>query len=87
MSSKKWNVKLTRQAERDLKYWRKTDEQVFQKCLQILKLLEVAPTNLNTPGHPEWLKGPLSGCMSRRITYLDRYVYQVLKKEKSIKVL
>ena len=64
MSSRNWEVRLTRQAERDLRYWQKKNV-----------------------GHPEWLKGKLAGCMSRRITWADRCVYQVLKKKKIIKVL
>jgi Txe/YoeB family toxin of toxin-antitoxin system len=87
MSSKIWIVKLTPQAEKDLRYWRKVNPNVFQKCLEILKLLELEPTNLETTGNPEWLRGAFSGCMSRRITKADRCVYQVLKKERIIKVL
>lgn len=82
-----WIVKLSRQAEKDLKYWRKRDIQIFQKCLHILQELKVNPTKLDTIGHPEWLKGKLKGCMSRRISRADRCVYQVLKKERIIKVL
>jgi len=87
MSSENWTVKLTRQAVKDLKHWRKANSKVFQKCLLILQELEIDPTNLETRGRPEWLRANLSGCMSRRITRADRCVYQVLKKEKIIKVL
>jgi Txe/YoeB family toxin of toxin-antitoxin system len=87
MSSQNWTVKLTRQAEKDLKHWKKTDVRIYQKCLHILKKLEKHPTNLENTGHPEWLKSSLSGCMSRRITQADRCVYQVLEEEKMIKVL
>lgn len=87
MSSRTWTVKLTRQAEKDLKHWKKTNQRVFKKCLQILCELKMDPTNLQTTGQPEWLKGNLSGCISRRITKTDRRVYKVLNKEKVIKVL
>ena len=87
MSLENWTVKLTPQAEKDLKYWRKTNQQVFQKCLKILKKLETNPIELGDVGHPEWLKGRLSGCMSLRITRVDRCVYEVIGKEKIIKVL
>jgi toxin YoeB len=82
-----WKVKLTPQSESDLRHWKKTNIKVFYKCLQILKELEKNPTNLDTIGHPEWLKGKLSGCMSRRITQKDRCVYQVIENERIIKVL
>ena len=87
MSSKNWTVKLTSQAEKDLKYWRETNRRVFEKCLQILQELKTNPTNLEATGRPEWLKGRLSGCMSKRITQADRCVYQILKKEMVVKVL
>lgn len=82
-----WIVKLTRQAEKDLKHWQKTNKNTFQKCLDILKQLETEPTNLQTVGQPEWLKGNLAGCMSRRVTKADRCVYEVLLKQRTIKVL
>ncbi|OQX08148.1 MAG: hypothetical protein BWK80_48500 [Desulfobacteraceae bacterium IS3] len=87
MSSVNWKVKLTPQAEKDLKHWKKTNQQIFKKCLQILKKLETEPTNLENTGHPEWLRGRLAGCMSRRITQADRCVYQVIEEDKIIKVL
>lgn len=87
MSSENWIVRLTRQAEKDLRHWQKANLKVFQKCLKILKELENNPTSLETTGHPEWLKGNLTGCISRRITQSDRCVYQVFEEEKIIKVL
>lgn len=82
-----WRVKLTNQVEKDLKHWKKINIKIFKKCVEILQELEVDPINLETTGQTEWLKGNLSGCMSRRITQTDRCVYQVLKEEKIIKVL
>ncbi|PIX17146.1 type II toxin-antitoxin system mRNA interferase toxin, RelE/StbE family [Candidatus Desantisbacteria bacterium CG_4_9_14_3_um_filter_40_11] len=76
MSLMNWGVKLSNQAEKDLKHWKKTNTKIFGKCLEILQELEVDPTSLETIGQPEWLKGSLSGCMSRRITQkeeLSRY--------------
>ncbi|MFQ5677281.1 MAG: Txe/YoeB family addiction module toxin [bacterium] len=70
-----------------MKYWQKTSKNTFQKCLDILKQLETEPTNLQTVGKPEWLKGNFTGCISRRITKADRCVYEVLEKQKTIKVL
>lgn len=82
-----WTVKLSRQAKTDFKFWKNSNVQIFQKCLDIMKQLETDPTNLKTVGNPEWLKGKLFGCMSRRITYADRCIYQVFGKSKIIKVL
>jgi toxin YoeB len=82
-----WLIKLTRQAEGDLKYWRRHDRATFDKCLELLKQLEADPTNLETSGHPEWLKGDLAGCMSRRINQSDRCVYEVLRDSQVIRVL
>ena len=81
-----WLVKLTRQAELDLKYWHRYDRATFEKCLELLKQLETDPTNLETVGHPEWLKGDLAGCMSRRINQSDRCVYEVLGDAHVIRV-
>jgi toxin YoeB len=82
-----WLIKLTRQAERDLKHWHRHDRVTFEKCLELLKQLETDPTNLETSGHPEWLKGDLAGCMSRRINQSDRCVYEVLGDMHVIRVL
>lgn len=87
MSSENWSVLLTPQAEKDLKFWQKTNPPIFRKCAQILQLLKTEPMNLDTVGNPEWLKGKLSGCMSRRISHADRCVYQIISKERIIKVL
>lgn len=82
-----WRVKLSSQAEKDLKHWKRTNAKILHKCLQILKEVENGPTNLETVGNPEWLKGNLSGCISREITKKDRCVYQVFKNNRMIKVL
>jgi toxin YoeB len=82
-----WQIRLTRQAEHDLKHWRKHDRATFEKCVELLNQLETDPTNLETTGHPEWLKGDLAGCMSRRINQTDRCVYEVLDGVKVIRVL
>jgi len=87
MSSKTWIVKLTRQAEKDLGYWAKNNPKIFDKCLHILTTLENDPLSMKTTGYPKWLKGELTGCMSRRITHADRCVYQVVKENRTIKVL
>lgn len=87
MSSRNWTVKLTSQAEKDLKFWHKNNRKVYEKCVEILRQLEADPINLQTTGKPEWLKGNLAGHMSRRITRVDRCVYEVIKDQKIIKVL
>jgi toxin YoeB len=70
-----------------LKHWHRTDRAIFEKCVALLKELEIDPTNLETTGRPEWLKGELTGCMSRRINQVDRCVYEVHADNQSIVVL
>jgi toxin YoeB len=82
-----WTVRLTTRAEKDLKHWHQSDRPTFEKCLKLLKELETDPTNLETTGRPEWLKGELAGCMSRRINQVDRCVYEVRSDRQLIKVL
>lgn len=82
-----WKVILTKQAFKHLQYWQTAEKGIYQKALEILELLKTQPLDLNTIGKPEWLKGNLAGCMSRRITQADRCVYRVYREEKIIQVL
>lgn len=56
-----------------------------EKALSLLKLLEDEP--FQTPPAYEKLVGDLSGAYSRRINIQHRLVYQVLEKERVVKVL
>ena len=69
-----WKILFERQANKDLKFWLKTNKKIYQKCLEIIAILKNEPTSLKTTGNPEWLKYEFSGCMSRKITQKDRCV-------------
>ena len=69
-------------AEKDLKYWKKTNRIVAKKITSLIKNIQTAPyTGL---GNPEQLKYKFSGCWSRRIDREHRIVYSVLEVEKTI---
>lgn len=59
----------------DYLYWQKTDKNVLKR---INLLIHSAMRNpFEGIGKPEFLKGNLSGCMSRRIDEEHRLVYKV----------
>ena len=71
-------IVLTKEAEKDLKYWKETNNKAIQK--RITKLLEsIVVTPFSGIGKPEALKHNLSGCYSRRINIEHRLVYKVVK--------
>ena len=78
-----WKLYFTRQAKKDA-------EKIKLAGLkpQVEKLLDVLKKDpfLKYPPH-EKLVGDLTGAYSRRITIQHRLVYQVLKKEKAVKIL
>lgn len=55
------------------------------KAQNLLKIIEINP--FQNPPKYEKLVGDLSGAYSRRINIQHRLVYQVLEKEKIVKVL
>jgi toxin YoeB len=55
------------------------------KVLQLLEILKINP--YQSPPPNEKLVGNLLGAISRRITIQHRLVYQVLEKEKVVKVI
>jgi len=55
------------------------------KCQHLLALISANPYQI--PPSYEKLVGDLSGCLSRRINIQHRLIYEVLEKEKIIKVL
>lgn len=78
-----WQLYYTRQAQKDA---RKLDSSGLKnKAQELLAIIEIDPYQ-NPPPY-EKLVGDLSGAYSRRINIQHRLVYQVLEKEKSIKVL
>jgi toxin YoeB len=78
-----WQVLFTRQAQKDAK-------KIAQVGLrrQAEALLEVLARNpFETPPRYEKLVGDLDGAYSRRINIQHRLVYQVLEKERIVKVI
>lgn len=81
--SKGWRVVYTPQAQKDA---RKLARSGLRPRAE--KLLEVlARDSFETPPPFEKLLGDLAGAYSRRINIQHRLVYQVLEKERVVKVL
>jgi toxin YoeB len=78
-----WRVVFTRQAQKDA---RKLNRAGLQpKTERLLELLRRNP--YGQPPRFERLVGDLTGALSRRISIQHRLVYQVLEKERVVKVL
>lgn len=60
----------------DLAWWVEADARIARKILGLVR--ECLRTPFTGTGKPEALKGPLSGCWSRRLTQEHRLVYLVL---------
>ncbi len=78
-----WQLYFTRQAEKDAPKLAAVG--LKSKAEALLKILETNP--FQNPPPYEKLVGDLSDAYSRRINIQHRLVYQVLPKEKSVKVL
>lgn len=78
-----WQLYYTKQAKKDAR--KLASSGLKNKAQELLKIIEQDPYQ-NPPPY-EKLVGDLSGAYSRRINILHRLVYQVLEKEKSVKVL
>lgn len=78
-----WRLVYTRQAQEDARKLAATG--LKDKAQTLLDILEANP--FQTPPPYEKLVGDLAGAYSRRINLLHRLVYQVLEKERVIKVL
>lgn len=80
---KRWRVVYTRRAARDAK--KLSSSGLRPKAEFLLDLLSEDP--FRKPPPLEKLIGDLAGAYSRRINIRHRLVYQVLKKERTVKVL
>ncbi len=78
-----WRLYFTKHAQKDAKKLAAAGLQ--DKAEELLKLLEKNP--YQTPPPYEKLVGDLTGAYSRRINVQHRLVYQILQKEKAIKIL
>ena len=79
----KWKLVYTRQAQKDAK--KLAASGIKEKARALLEVLEANPYQ-NPPPY-EKLVGDLAGAYSRRINIQHRVVYQVLEKERIVKVL
>ena len=80
---KAWQVVFTRQAQNDARKLYRAG--LRPKAERLLELLRRNP--YGQPPRFEKLVGDLTGALSRRISIQHRLVYQVLEKERVVKVL
>ena len=78
-----WQIFFTKQAQKDAR--KLASSGLKNKAQELLTIIKADP--FQNPPPYEKLVGDLSGAYSRRINIQHRLVYQVLEKEKSIKVL
>ena len=78
-----WRLYYTKQAQKDAR--KLVSSGLKKKAQEVLLIIEQDP--YQNPAPYEKLVGDLSGAYSRRINIQHRLVYQVLEKEKAIKVL
>lgn len=78
-----WELYYTKQAQKDAKKLNRSGLK-----LKVMGLLEIIKKNpYQIPPPYEKLVGDLSGACSRRINIQHRLVYQVIEKDKAIKIL
>jgi len=78
-----WRIVFTKQAQKDAK--KIAASGLRSKAEHLLSILQEDP--FQNPPPFEKLVGDLSGACSRRINIQHRLVYQVLEREKIVKVL
>ena len=78
-----WEIYFTKQAQKDAR--KLASSGLKEKAQELLQIIESNP--YQKPPPYEKLVGDLSGAYSRRINIQHRLVYQVLEKEKAIKIL
>jgi Txe/YoeB family toxin of toxin-antitoxin system len=79
----KWRIVFTKQAQNDAK--KLTAAGLRSKAERLLDILRENP--YQTPPPFEKLVGDLAGAHSRRINIQHRLVYEILNKEKVVKVI
>ena len=78
-----WNLAYSRFAVKDAQ--KIADAGLKDKAQALLQILEIDP--FQNPPPFEKLVGDLKGAYSRRINIQHRLVYEVFKKEKTVRVL
>lgn len=79
----RWRIVYTKQAQKDVK--KVAAAGLRNKAQALLEV--VAEDPFKSPPPFEELVGDLSGAYSRRINIQHRLVYQVLKEERTVKIL
>jgi Txe/YoeB family toxin of toxin-antitoxin system len=79
----KWRLVYTKQAQKDAA--KLAAAGLKEKAIELLDI--VAQNPFQTPPPYEKLVGDLTGAYSRRINVQHRLVYQVYRKERTVKVL
>ena len=79
----RWRLVFTRQAQKDAKKVAATG--LREKAQKLLDILAEDP--FQSPPPFEKLVGDLTGAYSRRINIQHRLVYQVLKNDRTVKIL
>lgn len=83
VASGPWKIVFTKQAQKDAKKIAKSNLRV--KVEDLLEVLKQDP--FKNPPPYEKLVGDLEGAVSRRINIQHRLVYEVLERERTVKVL
>ena len=78
-----WNLAYSKYAIKDAK--KLSGAGLKDKAQALLDILEVAP--LQNPPPFEVLVGVLKGAYSRRINIQHRLAYEILRKEKTVRIL
>jgi len=78
-----WKVLCTKQAQKDAR--KIADSGLQLKAEELIEILQSNP--FKKPPSYEKLVGDLSGAYSRRINIQYRLVYQILEKEKIVKII
>ena len=80
-----YKVKISREADEDLKRLQRHEPKVYAKAIKFIgELYEHPKTGL---GHPEPLKGKPENRWSREITKKHRLVYRIFETEVHVEVL
>jgi toxin YoeB len=78
-----WELLFTKQSQKDAK--KLASSGLKKKAQELLALLQENPYQIPPPY--EKLVGDLMGAYSRRINIQHRVVYQVMEKERTVKIL
>ena len=78
-----WQIRITKQAAKDAKNLKRAG--LWDKAKQLLGVLAENPYQ-NPPPYEKMI-GDLAGAYSRRINIQHRLVYEVLEKERVVKVV